>query len=65
MATTVPAKYAPQDLLRLRPMPELIDGRLVGRFKGQRIDGIAVRFGIRIGTFVSERRLRLTWSRPT
>jgi Uma2 family endonuclease len=62
MATITEKQYTPEDVLAItdRPMPELIDGRLVERkLMGQKADAIAARLLRLVGNFVDEHDLGL------
>lgn len=63
MSTVDAIQATPDDLLRIRdrPMPELIDGKLVERpTMGQKSDALAARVLRILGQFVEERALGLT-----
>lgn len=56
MATITWRRYTPDDLLRMeiKPMPELVNGRLVKRsLMGQQADAVGMRLGVRL-TLYSE-----------
>jgi Uma2 family endonuclease len=62
MATITERQYTPEDLLKItdRPMPELIDGRLVEREPmGQKADAVAARLIYWISSFLDENDLGL------
>jgi Uma2 family endonuclease len=61
MATATQVRYTPEDLLKItdRPMPELVDGRLVERQMGQKSDAIAAKVLRLIGKFVDDHDLGL------
>jgi Uma2 family endonuclease len=60
MATATQARHTPEELLEItdRPMPELIDGRIVERVPmGRKSDAVAARILRLIGNFVDAHRL--------
>lgn len=56
---TAPTGYTPEDLLTItdRPMPELVDGQLVERGKGEESDLIATTILLLVGSFVKQNDL--------
>ncbi len=61
MATVTKTQYTPEDLLEIddRPMPELVDGELLEREMGLRVDSIAVKVGCFLFDFIRPNRLGL------
>src|SRR4051812_9911311 len=61
MATITQTRYTPEDLLAIddRPMPELVDGRLLEREVGQKSDAIAATMLAILWVFVRENDLGL------
>jgi Uma2 family endonuclease len=61
MATVTETRFTPEDLLNItdRPMPELVDGKLLEREKGIKSDSIAFRIGLFVGNYVDDHDLGL------
>ena len=59
MASVRERQYTPEDLLNItdRPMPELVDGKLVERKMGEEADGIAATIIFLLNAFVRPRKL--------